>query len=151
MGCSCSPAVWRSVPWPLGRRFAFNLFIISSNCRLSLSLSNHRNSVGAILSYRYGTILPKLSIRYPTPYHLGRIRKPECQRQQSGSAVSVSSQRQPSASAVSSTHTPRKYGFRKEIYCRCHHCCQVLCFAYVVASLAARPLYSLAVVEGKGV
>ena len=64
---SCSPAVWRCVPWPLDRRLAYNRFIVSlSNCRLSLSLSNYRKSFGTILSYRCRTTVPNLPIRYPT-------------------------------------------------------------------------------------
>ena len=57
--CSCSPAVWRLVPWPLGRRFA-------SFYRFIVSLSIYRNSFGTISSHRNRTIVPKLSIRYPT-------------------------------------------------------------------------------------
>ena len=43
------------------------VFIVSSSLIVSvLSLSNYRNSFETIVSYRYRTILPKHSVRYPT-------------------------------------------------------------------------------------
>ena len=59
---------WCCVPWPLGRRFAFYRFIVYRYriYRLSLSLSNYRNSFSTILSYRYRTAIPTFKIRYPT-------------------------------------------------------------------------------------
>ena len=56
----------RCTPWPLGSRFAFNRFIVSLSLRnYRIPLSNYRNSLGTILSYRYRTIISKLLIRCP--------------------------------------------------------------------------------------
>ena len=54
------------IPRPLGRRFAFYRFIVSlSFCRYRY---RYRNSFGTVSSYRYRTIIPKLSVRYPAHY-----------------------------------------------------------------------------------
>ena len=44
----------------------YRVIVSLSHYRLSFSLSNYRSSFGMVLSYRYRTITPKLSIRYPT-------------------------------------------------------------------------------------
>ena len=77
-----SCAVWRCVPWPLGRRFTFYIYFFRMFIELSFFrivielpfvvvelLSTCRNSLGTILSYRYRTLISERSIRYPTPLY----------------------------------------------------------------------------------
>ena len=56
VGCSCSPAVWRCVPWPLGRRFDFYRFY-----RIVIELSFIVIVTEIPKKFRYGIIVSLLN------------------------------------------------------------------------------------------
>ena len=62
---TCVTCIAPGIPRPLRRRFAFLSFhrIVFV---LSLSLPEYPNNFGTVVSYQYRTIVPKLSVRYPT-------------------------------------------------------------------------------------